>query len=152
LFFNSEVFDMKMVSMMKWGLLALAVNVTVAQAGPKVGVTFKNLGSEEAVYHAVGPNGALTHSSADPTPDSKVGAGEVNFYEVRGPLSPDVTTADVEYRIGRKVCKFRTAYVKASRVPQWSKNAVEEYGARCDARITSVNHATHEWTVEFTMR
>jgi hypothetical protein len=143
---------MKVVSMMKWGLLALAVNVTVAQAGPKVGVTFKNLGSDEASYHAVGPNGALTHSSAEPKPDFKVGAGEANFYKVRGPLSPDITTVDVEYRIDSKVCKFRTAYVKATRVPQWSKSAVEQYGARCDARITSVNHATHEWAVEFTMR
>lgn len=143
---------MKVVSMMKLGLLALAINVTVAQAGPKVGVTFKNLSSEEASYHAVGPNGALTHVSAEPKPKPEVKAGEVSFYKVSGPLSPDVTTADVEYRIGRKVCKFRTAYVKATRVPQWTKSAVEQYGARCDARITSVNHATHEWTVEFTMR
>ncbi len=143
---------MKVVSMMKWGLLALAVNVTVVQAGPKVGVTFKNLGSEEASYHAVGPNGALTHVNAQPKPESTVRPNEINFYEVTGPLSPYATSADVEYRIGSKVCKFRTAYVKASRVPQWAKSAVEQHGARCNAKITSVNHATHEWAVEFTMR
>ncbi|MBI6851779.1 hypothetical protein YA0002_03290 [Pseudomonas cichorii] len=126
------------------------------QAGPQVTVIFKNSGSVPAVYSPVDSNEALTKTFAKTVPLDSVSAGVTDTYVVQGRLSPDASHAFVRYKAGNKVCKFKSTYIMAHtrgvRVPKWIKDAVASGGARCDARIVSVNSTTHEWTVEFVMR
>ncbi|GFM50792.1 hypothetical protein PSCICE_20590 [Pseudomonas cichorii] len=127
-----------------------------AQAGPQVTVVFKNSGSAPAVYSPVDSNEGVTRSFAVRAPASSVSPGESDRFVVKGRLSPDASHAFVRYRAGTKECKFKSTYIMAHtrgvRVPKWIKDAVASGGARCDARIVSVNSTTHEWVVEFVMR
>ncbi|HEX8595611.1 MAG TPA: hypothetical protein VF682_20410 [Pseudomonas sp.] len=148
---------MKKVEVLKLSVMMAALVLTgYAQAGPEVQVTFKNNGSEPAVYRAVGGNGTSTRMNAYPKPADSVAAGALDGYRVKSNLSPDANYAVVQYQAGGKICKFNTTYVKTMergvRMPKWNKSAVAEGGARCDVRITSVNYSTHAWAVEFTMR
>ncbi|MBX8516287.1 hypothetical protein K5D69_16455 [Pseudomonas cichorii] len=136
--------------------VAAFIAAGMAQAGPSVTVVFKNSGSSTAVYRPVGSNEGLTRSFAETAPKDSVSAGDVDSYVVKGRLSPDASHAFVRYRAGVKECKFKSTYIMAHtrgvRAPKWIKEAVASGGARCDARIVSVNSSTHEWTVEFVMR
>lgn len=143
----------------KIGLALVFAAITMggyAQAGPKVTVIFKNNSDLEAVYSPQSRNEMLTRSFATKEPAGKVEAGKSDAYFIEGRLSPDVTTANVRYTVGNKVCKFMSTYVmgvgKGTRLPQWNKKAEASDGARCDAKITHTNPSSHEWTVEFTMR
>jgi hypothetical protein len=147
---------MKIFSGTKLGVIVmLATTAGIAQAGPTVTVTFKNNGNATADYDVVGSS-AHSYAEANPKPEPSVGAGKSDVYHVRGGQSPDVTTAIFQYKIGTKVCKFRTSYLKIPGrngiVPKWKKSDEATGGARCEARITSANAATHDWAVEFTMR
>ena len=129
---------------------------SAAVAGPEVAVIFKNNSTAAAVYQANDSNEMRTRVNASPKPDNEVNPRESNTYRVQGNISPDVNHATVHYTVGSKRCKFTTSYLK-SRVrgvvlPKWNKSAIGSGGARCEAKITSVNPATHAWVVEFTMR
>ncbi|WP_268799218.1 hypothetical protein [Pseudomonas huanghezhanensis] len=129
-------------------------NINMAQAGPPVQIVFNNKGNMDAVYD-VARSSAYSYSEAKPKPLPKVNAGAFDTYSVAGSLSPDVTTASFQYRMGSKVCKFKTSYVKLPGrgvPPKWNKSAEASGGARCDVKVTSANVATHAWAVEFTMR
>ncbi|MBX8617545.1 hypothetical protein K5D48_10870 [Pseudomonas cichorii] len=140
------------------GVMAVVAFVTAGavQAGPQVTVIFKNSGSAPAVYSPVDSNEAMTRTFAAKVPVAIVSAGSTDSYVVKGRLSPDASHAFVRYRAGIKECKFKSTYIMAHtrgvRVPKWIKDALASGGARCDARIVSVNSTTHEWTVEFVMR
>jgi hypothetical protein len=143
----------------KIGLALVFAAVTVggyAQAGPKVTVVFKNNSDMEAVYSPQSRNEMLTRTFAVKKPDNTVSAGGRDTFVVEGKLSPDVTTANLRYTAGSKICTFMSTYVmgvgKGTRLPQWNKKAEASDGARCDAKITHTNPSSHEWTVEFTMR
>lgn len=128
--------------------------VGVAQAGPEVQITFKNNSVSEAVYDTLGSS-AYSYGEASPKPAATVRGGESNVSKVRGGLSVDVTSVVFQYRIGTKTCKFKTSYLKLPGrgvPPKWTKSSEPGGGARCDARITATNAATHAWAVEFTMR
>ncbi|RMQ46591.1 hypothetical protein ALQ04_04439 [Pseudomonas cichorii] len=135
--------------------VAALVGSGVVQAGPQVTVVFKNNGSAEAVYSPVDSNEALTRTFAVKVPNDSVSAGSVDTYVIKGRLSPYASHAFVRYSSGNKVCKFKSTYVmtatRSVKVPKWIKEATASGGARCDARINSVNNATHEWIVEFVM-
>ncbi|GFM76491.1 MULTISPECIES: hypothetical protein [Pseudomonas] len=136
--------------------VAAFIAAGMAQAGPSVTVVFKNSGSSPAVYSPIDSNEGLTRSFARSAPLNSVSAGATDKYVVQGRLSPDASHAFVRYRAGVKECKFKSTYIMAHtrgvRAPKWIKEAVASGGARCDARIVSVNSSTHEWTVEFVMR
>lgn len=143
----------------KIGLALVFAAITVggyAQAGPKVTVIFKNNSDMEAVYSPQSRNEMLTRSFAYTAPRASVLSGESDRYDVAGGFSQDVTTAHLRYTAGGKTCAFMSTYVmgvgKGTRLPQWNKKAEASGGARCDAKIVSANHSSHEWTVEFTMR
>ncbi|MCV4284461.1 hypothetical protein [Pseudomonas capsici] len=148
---------MKILKGIKRAVVVIAfIAAGAAQAGPQVTVVFKNSGSTSAVYSPVDSNEAMTKTFAKPMPLDSVSAGGINTYVVQGRLSPDASHAFVRYRAGNKECKFKSTYIMAHnrgvRVPKWIKDAVASGGARCDARIISVNGATHDWVVEFVMR
>ncbi|GFM86526.1 hypothetical protein PSCICO_19250 [Pseudomonas cichorii] len=136
--------------------VATFIAAGMAQAGPSVTVVFKNNGSSAALYSPIDSNEGLTRSFAVKSPSASVSAGGTDTYVVKGRLSPDASHAFVRYRAGVKECKFKSTYIMAHtrgvRAPKWIKEAVATGGARCDARIVSVNNSTHEWTVEFVMR
>jgi len=125
------------------------------QAGPQVKITFKNNAAMGAVYDIAGSS-AYSYAEAVPKPMLNIRAGETNSYSVKGGLSADVTSAVFQYRMGNKVCKFKTSYVKlpgrSGGVPRWNKSAEPGGGARCDIRITSTDVRTHDWSVDFIMR
>lgn len=148
---------MKLCNKLKWVTFVGAIAVSgMAWAGPEVRVTFKNNGSEEARYSAIGSNGTMTYANAGPKPTSEVQPGSYNYYGVRSSVSPDMGYAVVDYRMGSKTCRFSTTYTRAFthgvRTPKWNKSAVAGGGARCDVRITSVDYSNHDWAVEFTMQ
>lgn len=126
-------------------------------AGPAVEVTFRNLGSEEAIYTVVTSNEATTRLNAQPKPREHVPGQAMDAYSVQSKTSPDANAAVVRYVIGRKTCEFSTTYVLGVgsggvRVPKWNKAATPSGGAVCTANITSFNATTREWKTEFTMR
>lgn len=135
--------------------VALSVSVSSAVlAGPSVTVTFKNNSDMDAEYDAVGSS-AVSYAAASPKPGVTVPPGRTDIYVVTGALSPDVTSVIFQYKIGRKVCKFKTSYLKLpgrGAAPRWVKGEEASGGARCDAKITSTNASTHAWSVEFSMR
>ncbi|TDB63126.1 hypothetical protein [Photorhabdus khanii] len=131
----------------------------VVYAGPAVTVTFKHLGvsgSADAVYTIITNNEAGTYANATPKPDSSVGQGGFNSYQVQSPLSPDANYAMVRYKIGFKSCEFMTTfvntYVNGVKIPKWNKGATPSGGAVCNATITFTNFVTYAWSVEFTMK
>lgn len=129
----------------------------MAHAGPPVEVTFKNLGTEPALYKVETTNEASTYQYASPKPRSALDAGETERYSVQRTLSPDVNAAQVRYTMGRKTCAFGTTYVNTPGaggiiVPKWNKAATPSGGATCTATITSINAADRSWRVEFTMK
>jgi hypothetical protein len=154
---SKKVLEMKLCNKLKWAACTGAVLACgIAWAGPQVNVTFKNNGSERAYYSAVGSNGTMTYTNASPKPDSEVEPSSQSVYGVRSSVSPDMGYAVVDYRMGSKTCRFSSTYTKAFtngvRTPKWNKSAVAGGGARCDVRITSVDYASHNWSVEFTMQ
>lgn len=147
---------MKCIKLSSMGAVVFGLTtVGVAQAGPQVTITLKNNGNVAAVYDVVGSS-ALSYADASPKPLPKVNAGNANIYSVKGKLSPDFTTAFFQYRMGAKVCKFKTSYMKArgrsGAVPKWYKTSEPSGGARCDVRVTSTDTRSHDWSVVFTMR
>ncbi|MDD0974181.1 hypothetical protein [Pseudomonas fontis] len=138
-------------------LFGLTVFSTVANAGPTVTVTVKNIGVEDAVYTVVTANEASTKQNASPTPEVTVRGGTLTTYRVQSKVSPDANAAMVRYVMGRKVCQFSTTYTLGVgsggvRVPKWNKTATPSAGAVCTANITSFDATTREWNVEFTMK
>jgi hypothetical protein len=145
--FNSVVLSL--------ALAALTLSAA-AQAGPPVQVTFKNMGSAEAVYTPSGRNEMGTHTNASPTPGPIVKGGDLSRYSVQSGLSPDANYATVRYQMGRKQCQFTTTFVKAPlragvKVPKWKESAVASGGAICTAKRLSTNYSDYSWAVEFSM-
>ena len=136
--------------------LVFATLSVTAQAGPAVDIIFRNNGPDAALYQAITANEISTQANASPRPDDRVQAGSSTRFGVQSNISPDANYASVRYRIGVKSCLFTTSYVKTLArgvtVPKWNKSAVASGGARCDARVVTVNPTSHAWTVEFTMR
>lgn len=127
-----------------------------ALAGPRVTVTFKNVGSTEATYSAVTNNEVSTHINATPKPAVVVNAGESNTYYVQSNVSPDVSYASLRYTMGDKTCNFLATFVatpgpQGTKTPKWKNTATPSDGATCTARSTSLNAITNAWSVEFTM-
>lgn len=136
-------------------LAALTLSA-VAQAGPPVQVTFKNMGSEAATYSPSGRNEMGTHTNASPAPRTIVPGGERDGYNVVSRISPDSNYATVRYRIGRKECQFTTTFTNVPsrggvKVPRWKESAVASGGAVCNARRLSTDYSNYAWSVEFSM-
>jgi hypothetical protein len=148
--------EMKNKHVLKVGVAAVAFAMGgYAQAGPEVTITFKNNGTAAASYDVVGSS-AYSYAEARPKPKAEINPGESDIYGVKGAQSPDVTTVVFQYKMGAKTCKFKTSYIKlpsrSGTVPKWNKSEQSLGGARCEARITGTNFATHDWTVEFSMK
>lgn len=128
----------------------------VAQAGPLVDVTFKNLGREQAALKIVTTNESSTYQIANPKPREKVDANTSTLFRVQRVISPDVNAAMVRYTIGSKTCAFGTTFQMRMmpggiKQPQWTKTATPSGGATCVATITSTA-ADYSWKVEFIMK
>lgn len=140
------------------GVVALAalVGAGLAQAGPVVHVTFKNLGGDPAELKIVTANESSTYATASPKPDQTVKPGFDTEFNVQRLFSPEVNGAQVRYVMGRKTCAFGTTFQMrllpgGIKQPQWTKNATPSAGANCTATITRTN-ADYSWHVEFTMK
>lgn len=128
----------------------------LAEAGPNVNVTFKNVGAQPAVLKLVTSNESSTYQLASPRPPQEVSPGEVAVFDVQRVISPDVNSAQVRYAIGSKTCAFGTIYQMrvlpgGIKQPQWTKTATPSGGATCTATITRMN-SDYSWAVEFTMK
>lgn len=144
---------MKLINVLALAPFSIAVATGAAHAGPEASITFKNNSASAAVYNPVSIS-AFTYAHANPKPPAEVSAGAADFFKVRGP-TPDLTSVIFQYKIGNKVCKFKTSYFKlpgANGTPRWNKSAEAVGGARCDVKVTAVNYSNHNWAVEFTMR
>ncbi|NIE76391.1 hypothetical protein F3J45_18310 [Pantoea sp. Ap-967] len=129
--------------------------VGMVEAGPNVAVTFKHLGSEDAVLKMVTTNESSTYQVASPKPKATVKPKETISFDVQRSVSPDVNAAMVRYVQGRKTCAFGTTFQMKMlpggiKQPQWTKTATPSGGANCTATITRTN-ADYSWAVEFTM-
>ncbi|WP_322366610.1 hypothetical protein [Pseudomonas sp. Teo4] len=130
--------------------------VGVAQAGPPVEVTFKNLGTQPATLKLVTSNESTTFQIANPKPDQTVQPGSQTHMRVQRVVSPDINAAMVRYTIGSKTCAFGTTYQMRTlaggiKKPEWTKTATPSGGATCQATIISMA-ADYSWVVEFTMK
>ena len=128
----------------------------LAQAGPPVEVTIKNLGAQPAVMKLVTSNETSSYQIANPKPSNTIPASSSTFMRVQRLVSPDVNGAMVRYTIGSKTCAFGTTFQMRMlpggiKQPQWTKTATPSGGATCTANITSTS-ADYAWKVEFTMR
>lgn len=144
---------MKLINVLAFASLSIAATSGVALAGPEAAVTFKNNSDQTATYDSVSIS-AYTYAHANPKPPELVEPGFSKLFRVKGP-TPDVTSVIFQYKIGRKVCRFKTSYLKLpgrNGAPRWNKSVEETGGARCDVKITAVNQSNHNWAVEFTMR
>ncbi|MDF0730678.1 hypothetical protein P0Y43_08030 [Pseudomonas entomophila] len=146
---------LKMTSLITLATVALLA-AGVAQAGPPVQITFKNLSSDTAVLQLVTSNESSTYQVADPKPAQQVDAGTSRAFGVQRVISPDVNAAMVRYNVGRKVCAFSTTFQMRMmpggiKKPEWSKSATPSGGAACTATITSIG-ADNSWRAEFTMK
>lgn len=144
---------MKLLSVLALASLSVAATTGVAFAGPEASIIFKNNSDIRADYDSVSIS-AFTYAHSNPKPPLNVPAGSTGFFRVRGP-TPDVTPVIFQYKIGRKVCRFKTSYLKLpgrNGVPRWKKSVEESGGARCDVKITAINQSNHNWAVEFTMK
>ncbi|MFK7701005.1 hypothetical protein [Pseudomonas caspiana] len=144
---------MKLISALALASLSVAATSGVALAGPEAAVTFKNNSDFDADYDPVSIS-AYTYAHADPKPPARVGTRSSTVFKVKGPTA-DVTSVIFQYKIGRKVCRFKTSYLKLpgrNGAPKWNKSVEESGGARCEVKITAVNYSNHDWAAEFTMR
>ena len=144
---------MKLISALALASLSVAATSGVALAGPEAAVTFKNNSDQTATYDPVSIS-AYTYAHANPKPPELVEPGSSRLFRVKGP-TPDVTPVIFQYKIGRKVCRFKTSYLKLpgrNGAPRWNKSVEQTGGARCEVRITAVNYSNHDWAAEFTMR
>lgn len=140
-------------------VLMASVSLLIAgmvQAGPKVNVTFKNLGAEDAILKIVTSNESSTYQIASPKPDNTVPSTKTINFDVQRIVSLDVNAAMVRYTQGRKTCAFGTTFQMrlmpgGIKVPEWTKTATPSGGATCTANITRMN-ADNSWAVEFTMK
>ncbi|HDS1736427.1 hypothetical protein [Pseudomonas sp. BP8] len=128
----------------------------MAQAGPPVNVTFKNMGTEKAVLKLVTSNESSTYQIANPKPLQEVPVGTSSAFTVQRIISPDVNAAMVRYTMGRKTCAFGTTFqVRVMqggiKKPEWTKTATPSGGATCTATITTIA-ADNSWRAEFTMK
>lgn len=128
----------------------------VAQAGPNVHVTFKNLGTQPAALKMSTSNETSTYQIANPKPLQKVDPGNAIGFDVQRVVSPDINAAMVRYTIGQKTCAFGTTFQMRTlaggiKQPEWTKTATPSGGATCTANITSMN-SDYSWNVEFTMK
>lgn len=152
---KEESMTLKQTSMIVVAAGSLLV-AGLVQAGPPVDVTFKNLGSGQAVLKLVTSNESSTFQIANPKPREKVDAGSVTSFRVQRVVSPDVNAAMVRYTIGSKTCAFGTTYQMrilpgGIKQPQWTKTATPSGGETCTANITNTA-ADYSWKVEFTMK
>ncbi|RRV09288.1 hypothetical protein EGJ27_05815 [Pseudomonas sp. v388] len=139
--------------------LALAIMITAAtaQAGPPVTVTFKNLGTEAAVYTVVTSNETSTQRNARSPINPTIKPGDTSVYVVQSGLSPDAGYASVRYVMGSKACVFSTTFSKLPaaggvRVPKWTRTATPSGGAICTATSRVTDLSSHAWAAEFTMK
>lgn len=146
---------MKVIKLLRVVAVMVSLSaVSVAHAGPQVRITFRNNSDTTAAYDVAGSS-AYSYAEASPKPLPHVEPRSSDVFNVAGGLTADVTSAIFQYRIGRKVCKFKTSYLKTpgrGAIPKWSKSADASGGARCDVKVTYADPRTHDWAVEFTMR
>ncbi len=132
----------------------------LAQAGPPVHITVKNLSDQEMHYQSTS---AMTHAHASPTPALSIKGLNSNSFTVVNTALADITTASLRYTIGNKACEFRTSYIKSvapgglfsgklNTVPKWDKKAIGSGNATCTVTVTSTSFSDHSWSVVFTMR
>ncbi|QXH52418.1 cupredoxin domain-containing protein [Pseudomonas fakonensis] len=147
-----------MKKVMSKGVFAVASLLVagLAQAGPPVTVTFKNLGSQNAELKLVTANETSTYQIAKPQPARTVRPNDFVTFDVQRIVSPDVNGAQLRYASGGKTCAFGTTYLMRTlpggiKQPQWTKTATPSGGATCTATITRTS-ADYSWAVEFTMK
>lgn len=143
---------MKVSKALSFASLLVAATTGAAFAGPEVTITLKNNSGGTAEYDVVGSN-PYTYGQADPKPPVRIGAGATEFFKIKG-HTPDVTVAIFQYKMGDKVCRFKTSYIKLpgrSGGPKWTKSADATGGARCEVKVTALSQSTHNWSVLFTM-
>jgi len=75
----------------------------LAQAGPPVEVTIKNLGAQQATLKLVTSNETSTYQIANPQPSRTIQASSSTVMRVQRVVSPDVNAAMVRYSIGGKL-------------------------------------------------
>jgi hypothetical protein len=153
--FNTDkrLIRMKLTKLVAVAAVSVAVSIGVAFAGPEATITFKNNSDLTAYYDPVSIS-AYTYAHADPKPPGEVESRSAKSFRVKGPI-PDLTPVIFQYKIGKKVCRFKTSYTKLPGLhgaPRWNKSVEESGGARCDVRVTAINYSTHNWAAEFTMR
>lgn len=137
--------------------LAAMTAAATAQAGPPVTVTFKNLGTEAAIYTVVTSNEMSTQRNARSPINPTIKPGDTSVYVVQTNLSPDTGFASVRYVMGGKACVFSTTFSKfpaagGVRVPKWTRTATPSGGAVCTATARVTNLSNHAWAAEFTMK
>ncbi|MDM0030526.1 hypothetical protein QTI33_00030 [Variovorax sp. J22P271] len=144
------------MKLLEFLVIASTFLAAAAQAGPSVTITFKNLNTTETANYTVeNVNQSSTERDASPKPAKTVRPLFNDSYTVTSRLSPDATTATVQYVMGRKRCAFGTVYVNTTSTGgTLVRNATvtPSNGAICTARITSINAMTNAWTAEFTMK
>lgn len=132
----------------------------LAQAGPPVHITVKNLSDQEMHYQSTS---AMTQAHASPTPEPLIKGRNSDEFRVTNAAFPDVTTASLRYTMGNKACDFRTSYIrtiapgglfsgKLNTAPKWDKKATGSGNATCTVTVTSTNFSDHSWSVVFTMK
>lgn len=144
---------MKLINVLALAPFSIAVATGAAHAGPEASITFKNNSDLTAHYDPVSI-GAYTYANANPKPPVRLDSRSTGSFKVKAPI-PDITPVIFQYKIGSKVCRFKTSYVKLpglNGAPRWNKSVEEFGGARCDVKVTAINHSNHNWAVEFTMR
>lgn len=111
-FINTRKRAMPLQKILPFFLAAASLSFAgMAHAGPPVEVTFKNLGTEPALYKVETTNEASTYQNASPKPQTSVSVGSSNSYRVQNIISPNANAAIVRYTMGRKICVFGTTYV-----------------------------------------
>jgi hypothetical protein len=136
---------------------ALMVLTGIAEAGPAVQVTVRNMTTDAAVYVVTSNNETSTQLNASPKPKATIYARESDSFSVKSNISPDTNWATVRYRAGAKQCAFNTTFVNmigagGIKTPKWEKSATSANGAVCTATITRTNYSDYTWAVEFVMK
>lgn len=139
-------------------LLLLAMSASAsAFAGPAVTITVKNLNTTSAAQNVVlTANEISTNASATPKPVTTIPASAQDVFIVQSIISPLTNYASLRYKIGTKECTFYTAFTTTFsggvQIPKWNQTATPSGGAVCTATRTSINLATNEWAVTFTIK
>lgn len=139
---------------------ALIVSTSAAYAAAPIAVTVKHVGSsssEPAKLSLIGSNEKRTYSLSSPAPAMQLlpsGSDRFNVVD----WSPSTSTVVLKYDMGGKSCSFNASYIAGfgtfpySQPAKTTHKATPSGGATCTSKITSINMATGDMSVEFTMR